>query len=112
MPHLASCCTKKREIIESSSWSETVCIFCIIETQQADVSILLQPFCITFVAVFSLFFLTISILPDKSKTCSLRKQATGGRDVILAPSLRDVRAALAVSCEQGRVRNIPLSFLF
>jgi len=89
-----------------------VCVLGTVETRQADVSIRLQLFCITSAAVFSLLFLTVSVLPGTSKTCSLRKQATRGRDVTLAPSPRDIRAALAVSCEQGRVRNVSLGFYY
>lgn len=87
-----------------------MCIFYSTETGQAEVSILLQPFRITFASV--LFFLSISILPDKSKTCSLSKQVTRSRYVIPAPSSQDVRAALIVSCQQRRERNISLGFFF
>lgn len=86
-----------------------MCILCVREARQADVSIWL--FCVSFSAVFSLF-LTISVLPDKSQTCSVRKQVARGRDMILTPLLRDVRTAVSVSCEWGTGKTFPLAFYF
>lgn len=100
MLHLASCCSKRWELIESPL-GVNLCASSVSEAGQADVSIWL--FCVTLGAVFSLFF-TISVPPDKSQTCSMRKPVARGRDIILPPLLRDARAALLspVNGEQGK----------